>query len=131
MARKGDANFATFFVIGIGAFLFMRGKGVASPISPSQQALSVSLPRSPNTGTSSYNVWVQESLNRIFPEANLNRDGVIGPITRQWIMKFQEMWGISVDGIVGPETDYSLRSAQGMTGYIEQPYAYTAQNTWY
>lgn len=128
--NSGGANFGTFFVIGIGAFLLIKNKS-ASASTPAQQALSVALPRSPVSGSgSSYNIWVQESLNKI-QGANLVLDGIIGPMTRQEIMKFQQTWGIAVDGIVGPETDYYLRSAQGIAGYTDVPYQYTAQDTWW
>lgn len=126
MAMKSNSDIPIFIFLGIGAFAMFKGKG-ASPVSANQKAMAAALPQSPSTGSSSYNAWVQQSLNKLFPDANLAVDGKIGPLTRQYVIKFQEMWGIAVDGIVGPETDYYLRSAQGMTGYIEQ--GYTAQNT--
>ena len=114
--------------LGIGAFVFLKSK-TAGAVTPAQKAMSVTLPQSPTVGTSSYNAWVQTSLNKL-QGSGLAVDGVIGPLTRQAIMTFQTTWGITVDGVIGPETDYYLRSAQGMAGYIDEPYSYTAQNTW-
>jgi len=127
MPKKSSNDIPVFIFLGVGAFVFLKSKTASAGITSNQRAISAMLPQSPTVGSSSYNAWVQRSLNKLFPDANLNVDGVIGPLTRQWVMKFQEMWSIAVDGIVGPETDYYLRSAQGMTGYIEQ--GYTAQNT--
>jgi peptidoglycan hydrolase-like protein with peptidoglycan-binding domain len=130
MAKKnGQSDIPIFILLGVGAFVFLKGKSMAGTVTPAQRALSVALPSSPMIGSSSYNAWVQESLNKL-QGSGLVVDGVIGPLTRQAIMVFQTTWGISVDGVIGPETDYYLRSAQGMTGFIDQPYAYTAQNTW-
>jgi peptidoglycan hydrolase-like protein with peptidoglycan-binding domain len=127
MTKKSSNDIPVFVFLVVGLFVLFKSKIGSTAITPNQKAVSAMLPQSPTTGTSSYNAWVQQSLNKLFPEAYLKIDGVIGPLTRQYIMKFQEMWGIVVDGIVGPETDYNLRSAQGQVGYIEQ--GYTAQNT--
>ena len=127
---SSDAGLGTYFLLGLGAFFLIKNKSASASITPSQQALSIALPRSPTSGAgTSYNIWIQETLNRLLG-AGLETDGIIGPKTRQWILKFQETWGLTQDGVVGPETDYNLRAAMGTTGYIEQPYAYTPQNTW-
>jgi len=128
MAKKSQTDIPIFIFLGVGAFVFLKNKGVSASITPMQKAIAASLPQQPRTGSSSYNAWVQQSLNKLFPGANLVVDGIVGPLTRQWVMKFQEMWSLTVDGVIGPETDYYLRSALGMTGYVEG--AYTAQDTW-
>jgi len=127
MKKNNSGDIPIFIFLGVGAFVLLKSKSGSASVTANQKAVSALLPQSPTVGSSSYNAWVQQSLNKLFPGINLKVDGVIGPLTRQAVMKFQEMWGISVDGIVGPETDYYLRSAQGQAGYIDE--GYTAQNT--
>lgn len=106
---------------GLGVAAFFLIKKPISALTPGQQALTATLPQSPRTGTSAYNAWVQESLNYL-QGSGLAVDGIIGPATRAAIMQFQTTWQITADGIIGPETDYYIRSALGMQGYTDAPY---------
>lgn len=74
-----------------------------------------------NIGSDSYTSWLQQSLNTVLG-AGIPVNGIMDANTRAWVIRFQQTWGITADGVVGPETDYSLRSALGQAGYIEQPY---------
>lgn len=131
MARRSSnsPDLGTVAFLGIAAFLFLKGKSNASqPLTQGQLRLTQTIPNSP-TGPSvsitPYNAWVQQTLNQLFPEARLAVDGVIGPLTRGYIIRFQEMWMIRPDGVIGPETDYYLRSALGLPGYTDVPYGYS------
>lgn len=42
---------------------------------------------------------------------NIKQDGIMGPLTRSAIMKFQEIHKLKVDGIVGPVTYEAMHSA--------------------
>jgi len=54
-------------------------------------------------------VALQRALNaQLYPSPGLVDDGIFGQLTRQAVVKFQQQAGITVDGIVGPETRASL-----------------------
>jgi peptidoglycan hydrolase-like protein with peptidoglycan-binding domain len=57
-----------------------------------------------------YAVWVQRSLNGILG-LRLVEDGIIGTQTRSAIRSFQQRYGLTVDGIVGPQTEGALIQA--------------------
>src|SRR5262249_17219595 len=57
-----------------------------------------------------YAVWAQRSLNRILG-LRLVEDGIIGTQTRSAIRSFQQRYGLTVDGIVGPQTGGALIQA--------------------
>ena len=46
---------------------------------------------------------VQAGVNRVFGPV-LEVDGIFGPNTRHWVDQFQRSYGITRDGIVGPQT---------------------------
>lgn len=56
---------------------------------------------------------IQARLNNLGFHAGLV-DGVVGPITRRAIRKFQASCGLRIDGIVGPKTRGALVEAYGM-----------------
>lgn len=58
--------------------------------------------------------WVQGLLNRF--GAGLKEDGDFGPKTEQAVRDLQEAHGLTVDGIVGPETSSVLENASTGTG---------------
>jgi zinc D-Ala-D-Ala carboxypeptidase len=60
-------------------------------------------------GSRGYEVGVlQCALNGVeaslFPPGGLNRDGVFGSVTLQWVLRFQACAHIDQDGVVGPIT---------------------------
>jgi peptidoglycan hydrolase-like protein with peptidoglycan-binding domain len=61
-------------------------------------------------GSYEYAVWVQRSLNRVLG-LRLVEDGIIGTQTRSAIRSFQQRYGLTVDGIVGPQTEGALIQA--------------------
>ena len=57
-------------------------------------------------------VALQRELNRVFPKYKttpLAEDGDYGPLTEAAVREFQERAGITVDGIVGPDTRAALK----------------------
>lgn len=124
MARTdfGGMGWILLFVAGW-AILQKKGVAQAAPLTTQQRSWVNQLPSSTVTvpGSNSYVAWVQESLNKLIG-AGLIVDGVLGPRTREAVMKFQSVWGLSQTGIVDAETDYGMRAALGLSPYIDQPY---------
>lgn len=60
-----------------------------------------------NRQSHEYIRWYQDAVNRI-DGAGLTVDGVIGPLTRAAVRRFQQRSGLAVDGIVGPQTEQAL-----------------------
>jgi peptidoglycan hydrolase-like protein with peptidoglycan-binding domain len=60
-------------------------------------------------------------------------DGIVGPLTKACLVRFQEMWGLVERGTIGAETDYYIKSALGTPGYTEAPYgeAIPTGEVWY
>jgi peptidoglycan hydrolase-like protein with peptidoglycan-binding domain len=130
-----DDDILIYTALAVGGFFLLKNFTKSGGMSAVNAATIANLvPTSPAVGSNSYGAWVQQTLNKLYPNANLAVDGVIGPQTRRYVIMFQETWGITPDGIVGPETDYALRGALGLPGYIEQPYQGTATaspDQWY
>ncbi|MGE5527412.1 MAG: S8 family serine peptidase [Methanosarcina sp.] len=51
--------------------------------------------------------WYQHALNQV-DAAGLKEDGIVGPLTRAAVRRYQERKHLQVDGIVGPETEAAL-----------------------
>jgi phosphatidylserine/phosphatidylglycerophosphate/cardiolipin synthase-like enzyme/peptidoglycan hydrolase-like protein with peptidoglycan-binding domain len=51
--------------------------------------------------------WYQDALNRL-DSAGLAVDGIVGPLTRAAVRRFQARKALAVDGIVGPNTERAL-----------------------
>jgi peptidoglycan hydrolase-like protein with peptidoglycan-binding domain len=122
MAR-GDINPLALFALGIGGYWLWSRSGVVAagvPVLPTGLR-TTPVPRMTPDSNRVYNQWLQTSLNRLMG-CNLAVDGIIGPLTRACVKRFQEMWGLNSDGVVGAETDYYIKSALGTPGYIEVPY---------
>ena len=69
-------------------------------------------------GTRNSNVeLIQRSLNQLYPldYPQLSVDGKFGPLTYNWVVKFQRSNGLKVDGIVGPNTITRLRTLLPMS----------------
>ncbi|MFL5910944.1 MAG: S8 family serine peptidase [Gaiellaceae bacterium] len=66
--------------------------------------------------------WYQDALNRI-DNAHLDVDGILGPLTRAAVRRYQTRKGIGVDGIVGPITEHNLMEdgAAPPPGYAGPP----------
>jgi len=134
MAR-GNINPIGLIALGIGGYLlWSRTAGATgiktAPILPVGIRPAV-VPRMQPSASDSYTKWAQTSLNRLMG-CSLIVDGIIGPLTKACVKRFQEMWGINPDGIIGPETDYYIKSALGTPGYIEVPYGSPASGeVWY
>ena len=71
-----------------------------------------------------YIKWIQASLNRIL-NLNLTVDGVSGTYTRSAIRSFQTKYGLTADGIVGPNTEQAINRALGTS----QPTTPTGSST--
>lgn len=56
--------------------------------------------------------WLQESLNKILG-LKLETDGICGKKTKEAISKFQETYGLQVDGVAGPITKNKLKELLG------------------
>ncbi|MGR9108001.1 MAG: peptidoglycan-binding protein [Gammaproteobacteria bacterium] len=56
--------------------------------------------------------WIQRSLNKILG-LRLVVDGIMGPATRSAVRRFQQIQGLTSDGVVGPQTDQRLRLLVG------------------
>jgi peptidoglycan hydrolase-like protein with peptidoglycan-binding domain len=63
-----------------------------------------------NRSSGDYIRWVQQSLNRIMG-LRLAVDGISGAQTRSAVRSFQQQRGLTVDGIVGPQTEQALIAA--------------------
>lgn len=63
-----------------------------------------------NRSSSEYIRWVQSSLNQIM-SLRLAVDGVNGVQTRSAVRSFQQSRGLTVDGIVGPQTEAAMVAA--------------------
>ncbi len=126
MSKDGEALPLVFIVAAIGVLWWTQRPKTLAPVAyPGPTPRPPGVPRS-STGseiptTSTYIKWVQTTLNRI-QGAQLRVDGIYGPRTKAEVQRFQVTWGVLADGVLGPETDYYLKSALGMPGYIEQPY---------
>lgn len=124
MARQPD-NLPLILIGGALGLLWLAQRPKAAIPLPSPLTRPPGTPRTGPTaqvsGTSEYTKWVQMTLNQV-AGVRLTVDGIYGPLTKAAVARFQAMWGITADGIVGPETDYYLKSALGLPGYIEQPY---------
>jgi hypothetical protein len=59
------------------------------------------------------NEWAQASLNKLGADPQLTVDGVMGPLTREAIKKFQAANGLIADGICGPLTTAMIESKLG------------------
>ncbi len=62
-------------------------------------------------------VAIQIALNSYAPSPRLTEDGVFGPITGNAAASLQHELGVTVDGIVGPQTQAALMAARA--GQIE------------
>ncbi|GAA3969136.1 hypothetical protein GCM10022384_20500 [Streptomyces marokkonensis] len=62
---------------------------------------------------------LQRSLNRCFPGANLDVDGMYGPATVNKVKEAQRSKGIAADGVFGPQTsqymNWAMKGATGCT----------------
>ncbi|WP_228409652.1 peptidoglycan-binding domain-containing protein [Radiobacillus deserti] len=59
---------------------------------------------------------VQQSLIRVgFPLPIFGADGIYGEETKRAVMKFQRKYGLTVDGLVGPQTLDKLAEVKGAT----------------
>lgn len=116
-----------FILMGVGVyFLFFRREGAqAAPPLPRGIRSTPTARTQPSTAPS-YIRWVQESLNRLMG-CGLAVDGIFGPLTKACLVRFQTMRMINADGVLGPQTDYEIRSALGLPGYTEQPYSEASQ----
>jgi len=63
-----------------------------------------------NRNSGAYVRWVQQSLNTILG-LQMPVDGIRGPITRSATRSFQQQQGLTVDGVVGPQTERALIAA--------------------
>lgn len=63
----------------------------------------------PSAGTE-HTRWVQDCLNQVLG-LQLPVSGVMGPQTRSAVRSFQQWQGIRASGIVGPDTEESLKTA--------------------
>jgi peptidoglycan hydrolase-like protein with peptidoglycan-binding domain len=62
------------------------------------------------SNNAAYIRWIQTSLNRILG-LRLAVDGISGSQTRNGVRLFQQRQGLSVDGVVGPQTERALIAA--------------------
>ncbi len=76
---------------------------------------------------------LQKCLNQLYPldYPQLVRDGKFGPLTHQWVEKFQRMNGLKIDGIVGPNTSaklaYKLPMSYPMKNFTPAPPGFDPQ----
>lgn len=123
-SKKGGIDPLLLILLGVGGYMLFARSGAAQGRTPTLPAISIrpsTSTRMKSNSDNSYIKWVQSSLNQLMG-CGLAVDGIMGPLTSGCVKRFQAMWGINTDGIVGPETDYYIRSALGMPGYIDQPY---------
>ena len=64
---------------------------------------------------------IQNAINRLAPCQprlwRLNEDGSFGPMTRDAVFTFQSLFGMAIDGVVGPATwDRLMREAAACSG---------------
>jgi tyrosinase len=83
-----------------------------------------------NRHSPEYVRWYQDALNRV-DGAGLAVDGILGPLTRAAVRRYQARKGLAVDGIVGPNTERALMldgvpAPPGFTGPPITPPAVTA-----
>lgn len=122
MAR-GQIDPILLVALGLGGYwLFTRQTAGAAPVFPTGLRTGAT-PRMTTPRADNYNQWVQTSLNRLMG-CGLKVDGIIGPLTKACLIRFQEMWNLVERGTIGPETDYYIKSALGTPGYIEEPFTY-------
>lgn len=58
-------------------------------------------------------VTLQQGLNsKLYPSPNLTPDGAFGNMTKNAVMRFQQQFGLKVDGIAGPQTQAALANAR-------------------
>lgn len=59
-------------------------------------------------GSRGENVWLMQdylrTLSEVYPIPVIRADGIFGPATREAVIAFQKIAGITPDGIIGPET---------------------------
>ena len=67
-------------------------------------AVAFEVQREANRSSQSYVRWVQESLNKLL-HAGLAVDGISGAATRKAVRTLQRNHGLSIDGVVGPQTE--------------------------
>ncbi|MFL5910943.1 MAG: protein-arginine deiminase family protein [Gaiellaceae bacterium] len=89
--------------------LLRVGAGSAPAPSPTPAPVPVveALEEAVDRQSRDYIRWYQDALNRI-DNANLDVDGILGPLTRAAVRRYQTRRGIGVDGIVGPVTERTL-----------------------
>lgn len=73
-----------------------------------------------NRSSPDYIRWVQNSLNKIMG-LRLAVDGILGPQTRSAIRSFQQKNGLTVDGIVGTNTEARLMALSGVQSWGATP----------
>jgi len=75
-----------------------------------------------NRQSREYIRWYQAALNQI-DSAGLVVDGIVGPLTRGAVRRYQTRKGLAVDGIVGPNTERALMmdGASPPPGYSGPP----------
>lgn len=124
MAR-GQVDPMLLVIFGLGGYLlYSRSSGTAVPSLPTSGVRTTTTPaRMVTPQGTEYNRWVQTSLNKLMG-CGLAVDGIVGPLTKACLIRFQEMWGLVERGTIGPETDYYMKSALGLPGYIEEPFTY-------
>lgn len=125
MAKSND-NFLPFVLLGVAAYLLFSKKPVAATPAPVYRTPDTNRATTATAGSISpsgsfFIRWYQAVLNQLIG-ADLEIDGIHGPKTREAVIKFQNMWFLRPDGIVGPETEYYLKSAMGQEGYTDLPY---------
>jgi protein-arginine deiminase len=99
---------------------------------PNEQALlhigarppTESLEEAVDRASRDYIRWYQDALNRI-DGAGVDVDGILGPLTRAAVRRYQQHTGIGVDGTVGPTTERQLMldGAAPPPGYSGAPVA--------
>jgi hypothetical protein len=90
----------------------LRRSALAAPIYkfPTIQELEFEWESEIDRGSRDYIKWVQRSLNQLLG-LKLAVDGVSGTMTRSAVRSFQARYGLSADGIVGPQTEAALTRA--------------------
>ncbi len=132
MARQsGEINPLFLVLLGIGGYFLWTRSARPAPALPAGGVRSLATtPRMQAPAGDNYIKWVQTSLNKLMG-CGLVIDGIIGPLTKSCLVRFQIMRQLSPDGIIGPQTDYEIKSALGMPGFIEQPYEAASGDVWY
>jgi len=111
-------------MIGLGVaayFMFVKKATPSTIMATGQQPRSTSGTVQPS-GTS-YVKWIQAALNALM-DCGLEIDGIMGAGTATCVRQFQAMRKITVDGVVGKQTDWEIHSALGEPGYIENANPY-------